>query len=269
MRLPVPYTFGGHTWSEASVGRITGGAIADAQAAAESEDYFKAILALLSHVVTEMSDGNGGAETDRAQVKNLLREMPTIDAEYLAVQALAISGDGDNDWIEGVYPCPRCGHQLIIEGEVADRVRDLETSYGDADERVQVRLAQPVKIVSQRTGEVIVAVSSVDMRQPTVRDYIRAFSKVGAKDQLRYQYAAYSEALELVNDEKVDERWRATWGPMIFESMDSTDLSAIGMKIREHGLMTRVPRTCPKCGKRWDAEVSTEGFFASRVLPRR
>ena len=265
MRLPIAYSFAARTWADAGLGKITGGALADAQVAAEGGDYFKAVLALLASIVTEMTDDQGNAEADRAQVKNLLREMPSVDAEYLAVQALSLSGG--EDFVEGVYNCPRCQYQVVSEGEGADRISDLETVYGEKDEPVRAKLASPVRIVNARTKEPVVEVASVELRQPAVRDYIRAFSRTGSKDQLRYQYAAYAEALELVNDEKVDDRWRSTWGPLVFEKMTADDLSSIGLKIRSRGLQTRIRKTCPKCGKQWDAEVSTSGFFASRVLP--
>ena len=267
MRLPIPFTYAGITYSEASLGKITGGALADAQAAAETGDYFKAILALLAVVVTEIGEEGGAAETDRAQVKNILREMPSIDAEYLSTQALALSGG--EDFVEGIYTCPRagCGAEIIAEGDNADRISDMETIYGEADEKIEVKLASPVRIVNSRTKEPVVEVRAVSLRQPAVRDYIRAFSRVGMKDQLRYQYAAYAEALELVNDEPIDDRWKGTWGGLVFELMERSDLSEVGRKIRSRGLQTRLQKTCPKCGKRWDAEVSTSGFFASKVSP--
>jgi hypothetical protein len=256
-------------WTEATLGKITGGALADAQAAAEGGDYFKAVLALLAVVVAEVIDEKGVAETDRAQVKTIVREMPSIDAEYLSTEALSLSGG--EDYIEGIYRCPRpgCDGEIISEGDGADKISDLETVYAEEpDEPIDMSLASPVRIVNTRTGALLVDVTTLVLRQPVVRDYIRAFSKVGMKDQLRYQYAAYAEAILLVNEEKVDDKWRNTWGSFVFEKMERADLSEVGRRIRSKGLQTRLPKTCPKCGKRWDAEVSTAGFFASKVAPR-
>lgn len=271
MKLPLPFTWAGTTWSEAELGKIKGGTVANAARAAKDGDYFGGVFELLAGLVTSLGDGNGKTEGDRAQLRNVLREMPSVDAEFLSTQALCMR-KGQNA-IEGIYFCPfpGCDGKIVCDEdhENADQISDLEIVSGEPDERVVVDLQDPVTIKNAKTQEVLFQVVSLTLVQPTVRHYMAAFQRVGMADELRYQYEAYKPAIEKVNAESVDQQWRNQWGTYLLENMTDDDLSAIGLKIRSRGLQLRVQKTCPKCGKSWMAEVSAMGFFASEVLAKK
>ncbi len=264
MKLPVPFTWGNRLFTDIETGRVRGGVMADTKAEADKGNYFGAVLAYLVGVTETMTTDAGDSVSDKGQLRSIIREMPSVNSETAALLAMG-SIDG-NEFIEGVYECPLCGKSLVCEGETADLIEDMDIGEGEADERFSLDLSQPVDIQSRKKDqESVLQVRSFIMRHPTVEDYLKAFGRVGTVDQLRFQFSAYSFALLETDGEERDERWRSTYGPMLFADMDRADLNKIGKWIRSRGLAMRLPKACNSCGKKWDAEVSGSGFFASAL----
>jgi hypothetical protein len=65
----------------------------------------------------------------------------------------------------------------------------------------------PVEIKDSR-GEIIESVSSIEMDHPTISHCISAFRRYGISDEIRLQLGAYIEALNTVNGNVVDARWK-------------------------------------------------------------
>ncbi len=255
MILPIPFEFGGKLYREAELRRPSGAVQADARKAADKGEVYEAMIVFVGGCLESLE-----GQTDRAQLRILTREMPYADGEYLAIQAMIKAGAADD--IEGVYPCPRCHRQLIIDAGGQDKISDLPVRQVEEPPLIVAELETPA-VVEKADGEELFRLDSLALGIPTLGMLSKAFARYGFADQVRLQFAAYVEATVKVNGQAPDGRWRTTWGMMAFERMDATDVNRITRQIREFGMETTLARTCPSCGKEWRAEVDTAGFFAS------
>ncbi len=260
MRLPIPMEFGDKTFTEAEIRRPTGGVIADTKKAADNGDIYAAMATFVAGCLASLGD-----ETDRGQLRVYARGLSFVDAEYLAIQALMAAGISDD--IEGVYACPRCDNRITVEpaedDDDGERISDLEVKYAEEPVFAEVEVDPPVKIINDTTGEELVCVETIKVGTPSLSQLSRAFKKFGMADKVRMQFSAYVDATATVNGTPVDGKWKATWGMLVFERMDVMIVNKITAGLREYGTVNTVSRVCPSCGKRWDAEVDTAGFFAS------
>ena len=260
MRLPVPMEFGDKTFTEAEIRRPTGGVIADTKRVADRGDVYAAMATFVAGCLVSLGD-----ETDRGQLRVYARELSYVNAEYLAIEALVATGIADD--IEGVYACPRCDHQITVEptedDDEGEHISDLEVKYAEGPVFADVEVDPPVKITNASTEEELVCVETIKVGMPSLSQLSRAFKRYGMADRVRMQFSAYVDSTEEVNGAPVDGKWRSTWGMLVFDRMDAMTVNEITRGLREHGRAIAVSRLCPSCGKRWDAEVDTTGFFAS------
>jgi hypothetical protein len=254
--LPVPFTYAERLWTGATVGRASGGVLADAQREAAAERVYGAMYTYVAGTIGELVDEAGQAETQRLRIKEIVRAMPWSDVELLAYRALA-AGSGQ-DVVEGFSQCPRCGKQAVT----SDVLAELPVLSVDVDDRLTLSLQDPVEIVDVKKAPVI-RVDVMTLRRPTIGDCMAANQSYGLADEVRLQYRVYVEAMEQINGEAVDRKTRDTWGMMMMERMSDRDLRTIGEWNMAAGMQTRVTRRCTRCDKTWPTEVSTMGFFAS------
>jgi len=248
--------FGDKTFTEAEVRRPTGGVSADTKRVADNGDVYAAMAIFVAGCLVSL-----GEETDRGQLRAYARGMSFVNAEYLALQALMATGIPDN--IEGVYACPRCNNRITVEPDDGERISDLEVRYADGPVFVDTEVDPPVKITNDSTDEELVCVETLKIGMPSLSQLSKAFKKFGMADRTRMQFDAYVDATSEVNGASVDGKWRATWGMMVFNRMDVMTINKITGGLKGYGMANTVSRVCPACGKRWDAEVDTTGFFAS------
>jgi len=260
VRILIPYEWAGHAWNEIELERPRGGLIADTKKVADGGDYYSAMLTFIAGSCSSMSSEDGHVETDRASLKNTIREMPYQDVEWAVLRILIMAGN--EDAVEGMYECPRCSGQLVCEGEHADRITDLQVVEATSGDQISHEMKYPVEI-RDRDKNLITSAKVVEMRWPTLRDCIVAYGRQGIADTARFQFAIYAQAITKVDGEPVDDRWRTRWGMMLFERMDILDINSLTKIIRSKGQQTTLIKNCPKCGKSWEAEVDTGRFFAS------
>ena len=256
MKLPIPFEFGGKRYDEAEIRRPTGGVIADTKRVADQGDFYGAIATFVAGCLESL-----GKETDRGQLRVLTREMPYPDAEFLSIQSLILAGVADD--MEGVYSCPRCHNQIIVDVDDGEKISEIPVNYAEDLVAADVELVDPVILKNQSTDEEIVNVQSLKVKVPTLGQLSRAFKRYGLNDQVRLQFAAYVDATETINGQTIDGHWKSSWGMLVFERMAASQVNAITRVLREYGMATFVERICTQCGKHWDAEVDTAGFFAS------
>jgi hypothetical protein len=261
VKLSIPFTWSGETWVEVEYGKPSVEVMADARAIADTGDFFSTVLTFLAGVVRTITSASGKVETDKGQIKNILREMPAGNTDHVSLMAL---GQGGNDLLEGYYKCPRCGKALVCEGDQADSLEDLEVIESEPDPVVERTLVASVSVTNRATKEELLCIESVSLHHPTLRDYIQAFGASG-KDRIRQQYGAYANALISINSKPVDDKFKRQYGAWAFGKMMLEDVNAIAEQILSVGLQRTLEKHCAECGKVWPASVSTSGFFVSAL----
>lgn len=274
MKLPIPISSNGDFYSEVEISRPKTGIIADAQGLLDTGDVFSAIARFISGSTVTISSPEGKVEAIPDRIKTLTRRMPYRSAEYISMMILLLLNEED-DGIEGVYICPRCGCQIIAELDeqndidTRDRISELPVIFMDEpEETFTVSLNEPVLIKNKQSDEVLYTVEELEIIHPTLENCIHAYRKHGTKDLVRRQLAIYSEAMVKINDEEVDNKLRNLWGMFIFENLDSsTDIQTIGREVSKYGMGTSVSKDCPNCKKHFEAPINTSNFFASGLQP--
>lgn len=259
--VPIKYVHGERKVIGLEFSRPTGGVLADTRRQAEEGDVYSALMGFIAGSVAEVEFDDGASVTDRSGVKAAIRSMPYAVANWAAVRIFLNMGrDGE---IDGVWVCPRCKHQFYSDPEFPDMIEDLEVSECEGEAIVDAELRFPVEVKNAKTGEVVVSVLSLRIGFPTLDNCVRALRSVGPADEGRLQFAILADALISVDGEVVDQKWRMQWGRMVFERMDGEDLAGIMAELSRYGMQETLPKTCPKCAKRWEAAVDVSGFFAS------
>lgn len=256
--------------ADIEIKKPSGAVIADTQKIVKTGDLFSAIKTFISGCVVGIGD-----ISDKQQIKNLVGQMPYRSAETVALKIMA-EYYPDDDGIEGVYRCPRCGDKIIAELKEQDGMkidtRDfismLPIGYMETPEyTIDIELSEPVILRNTLNGEIILTVNSFAMQYPTIENCINAYNKQGLDDDVRLQYVMYAEAIKSINGQPVDQRWINSYGLPLFEGMKDvrSDIGTITEKIRQYGIQTTVPKKCRSCGKEWRASVNTANFFASAL----
>ena len=124
---------------------------------------------------------------------------------------------------------------------------------------------EPIEIKSK--GEVIEMIENFEIRYPTLADCMKAEARLGHSDTIRTQFNIYAEAIEKVNGQEADAKWKNRYGMLLFENMRNfrTDFKKIDSSMSKYGMKMQIEKQCPKCGKQWEAEVNTSSFFESAL----
>lgn len=256
MRLPIPFEHNDNIIDDLEVKAPVSGLLADTSRAVDEGNYYSALLVLLSGTIQEY---------EPSEAKRLIKNMPYRTAEWLSLQTiLKISPD---DGFEGIYRCPRCGHEMVTnyddDVDTRDFISQLYIGYADDIESIKLELEEPITRTSR--GEVVDSVSSITLRHPTIDDCIKAEQKVGTKDPGKTQFAIYANAITEINGQSVNDKWKKAHGMNLFERMPVPALSSIGNDVSKYGLSSTIEKTCRKCGKTWQARVNTSNFFESAL----
>jgi hypothetical protein len=254
MRLPIPFEVSGRTISEVEIDAPRAGVLADTQKIAEQGKFYAALAKLVE-----------GCLLDEEMPQTVVKAMPYRSAEYIALHAvLMISPD---DGFEGVYDCPRCGTKLICEltqeDDTRDFVSDIAVGYRDEPGAVRFELEKPVTFKSK--GEVIDQVENFELRYPTMGDCMKAEVRSGGATGVRLQFQVYSQALIFVNGKEINDTWKVSFGPLLFDKMTARDTIHLSREMSQYGMASDIEKSCMSCGKTWNAPVDTSGFFASAL----
>lgn len=276
MQLSVPcFKSDGEIYDRCELIKPKTGVIGDTSDILEEKGEYPAILEFISGGISNFTSINGDIIDDKLKIRAICRKVPYITAEVIALYImLKINPD---DWIEGVYECPRC-HAKIITGydendDTRDKITDLEIN-NMAEENgtivpdlytnnIHVELSESVKIIHAKTDNILQEIRSIDLRYPTIDDCIIGMQTYPERKDIKRQFAIYANALEKVNGEEIDIKWKKTWGEFIFNKLDPDDIMYIGDELQRYGIKKSILRTCRKCGKKWDSPVNTSNFFVS------
>lgn len=276
MELCIPCFKDGQIYSDAELKKPRAGVIATTYETLQEKGEYPAMCEFVAGGIESLLTIDGKVIDDKIQIKNICKKMPYITAETMSLQIMALVNK--DDWIEGVYSCPRC-HQKIITGvsdfeDTRDCLTDLEIINMGEDENgnidpekffnnIHVDLECPVKIVARNTNETIEEITSLDMAFPTIDDCIIGMNKYPEGRDVKQQFFIYATALTKINDQEITLKWRRMWGEFLFKNMDPDDIAIIGKQLLKYGMKKTIKRTCRNCGKVWNSPINTSNFFVS------
>lgn len=277
MKLPIPGKIGDGLYTDCEIVKPSVNSIAATHKMAEDGNLFSAMRPFCSDCITSFTTADGKIIEDIVAIKSIIPKLPYKTIEYIAVQAV-LKHYGEDDGVEGVYPCPRCDTKFISEYreddgiviDTQDHISQLQVHYFDPGNDsfiIHVDLTEPIQI-KDREGDVLEEITSLDVSIPTLENCIIAESKVGFTDKPRLQIAIYVESLKKVNDKEIDNKFRNSFGMLVFGKIREIrkDLGGLSRGINRFGLDTAVEKTCRNCGKVWKAHINTSNFFVGTPL---
>lgn len=269
MYLAVPIFVDDKIYNQVETKKPRTGVITAAYEKGVKGNIFRAMLEFTSGCIENITSTDGDVVENPVKIKRLCADMPYISAEVIAIKVMAEINE--DDVVEGVYSCPRCGTKIITENDIElgvdsrDRISEIETVCMEETEynnTIVVELSDPVKINNTKTGEALEVIERFEIRYPTIQDCISAAENMQDGQEVRVQLKIYVNALLSVNGKPIDRKWIANFGKLLFANMYPKDMSPIGNALQKYGLNKVVDRVCYKCHKEWKAPINTSNFFA-------
>lgn len=264
MDLYIPINYKEKKYTSYELGKLKAGVIADATEEMAKNGAFAGMLKLVSGTLKSLSTEDGEEVTK--DFTAIINRATVQTVEIISLKALTQDND---EGIEQISTCPRCKNKRIFEdvGEEDDsdyernalHFSDLEILPYTGDQIIPVTLEDPISIKSK--GEVLVEVSEIDFRYPTLSDAIKGNKKVADNKDARKQYAVYAQSIVHVNGEDVDQSFISSWGMWVMERMCISDIEKISKAMKSCGIKKTVKRECLKCGKKWSDPIDLSGFF--------
>lgn len=274
MKLPIPARVAGTVYTEAEIQAPTVDNVTETRAIADKGKMFAAMRPFMVGCILSFRKEDGQEIDDPISIKSIVPKLPYKSVEYLTTNALLLANNEDG--IEGIYPCPRCGTEVIAEYrdedgviiDTRDFIKNFPVRYFDANKNsyeITIELTNPVIIGGKKNSgeDPVLDVRSIGVEIPTLENFIVAESKVQGNDPVKIQLAAYVEAMKTVNGEVVDNAFKNQFGMAIFGNIRSIkqDLGRLAEEINKFGIMRQVQKTCPRCKKVWNVQPNTSNFF--------
>lgn len=270
MNLPIPIFRNDKIYTSVDITKPRTGVITKAYDAAVYKGLnFKAMLEFVSGCIETIHSLDGESVSDPAKIKRICGMMPSTSAETVALKVMSLINE--NDYIEGVYICPRCGEKIITGDDgitdTRDKVQDLEiiNMEGNFENSIFVQLSEQVKIKDKRTGETLETIENFEVRYPTLNDCMNA--EEGQRNEITIALRIYCNALQKINGFDASAQWKGTYGMLMMNKIYPKDLSIISKAIKFYGIQKTKERICTECGKVWDAPLNTSNFFVSGLQP--
>lgn len=270
MNLPIPIFRNEKTYNMVDIQKPRTGVIAKAYDAAIYKGLnFKALLEFVAGCIETIYSQDGESESNSDKIKRLCGMMPSISAETVALKVMSMINE--NDYIEGVYFCPRCGEKIVTGNDGItdnrDKIDDLKIVNMDSpfENYIFVQLSESIKIKNQKTGEIIEQIDNFEVRYPVLNDCMNA--EEGQRNDVTIALRIYCNALQKINGIDVTGKWKGTYGMLVMNKVYPKDLAIISKAINNYGIQKTKERTCMECGKIWNAPVNTSNFFVSGLQP--
>jgi DNA-directed RNA polymerase subunit RPC12/RpoP len=270
MKVPIKMASNQKVYDEFEIIKPRGGVLADTRKIMDSGDVFPAIKTFIAGCTEAIISIDQEIITDKPAIKGLINFLPYKSAEFLITKIFTL--DPDNDAVEGIYRCPRCGNRIISELkddiDTRDFISDLEINFCENSENIILELSEPVVLKNKQTNEILEQIDVIELRHPTMADCIAAERKFGQMDSVRLQFAMYVEALLKVNGNDIDNKYRNNYGMFIFENIKDArkDLGKLNDEINKYGIDLRLKKNCNSCGKEFTAFLNTQNFFANALM---
>lgn len=265
MKLPKAIFLNDKIYTDIEIKKPKVKVLADVEETASTGDIYSAMYQFILGC-TESISSDDDITDDSAKLKELIKAMPYRSAELVAIKTMLLVDP--QDYIEGIYTCPRCGKKIIAElkddSDTRDRISDLAITVEDQPTNtIQYQFESPIIIKSVKDESFRMEIDSVELRIPTLGDCILTAKQTSITGGTRFQIVLYKNCLITANAEHVDSKFRAEWGVYIFENLNQSDMRSIYEPIKKYGLQSTVEKRCYECGKVWEATVNTSNFFVS------
>lgn len=262
-KLPVPY----QGFYEVEFTKPTGGVLAEVHDSVKNNSVWVAMRNFVSGCTSRFI-GNDKEIIEKLAIKRMYDKMSNKNLEYIS-QEIMILYYNKEDYVEGVYPCPRCGKKLISEKKIIDdieidsrdRISDLKVNFMDNESQseFEIMFTEMVEIKTDSGSDIV---ESITMRMPTVEDHIKAHSSIGDNNVMKFQYSVWANAIIKVNGNEINDSWRRSCGMQLFNNIkESTDIKQISNYINSWGIDPRIEKVCFECGKAWQPFINTFNFF--------
>lgn len=269
-RLPVLYKTENNVFEEIKLKKPSGSLIAETQEASQKNWPLAMRNFVAGCTVSIISAENNIIDT--TAIKAALGKMSNKNLEYLSQEIMVDYYKGE-DFVEGVYECPRCGEMVIAEKlnedgmeiDTRDRISDLKVGFMESVDELEFyhEFEEPVNVSEQEEE-----VRNIVIGFPTMENYAEAFNVVGFQNKARFQFAVYARAIKKVNGMEVDNSWKKAKGFSLFNKSENTlnDIGKITEYFNKYGVDPKVEKICNKCGKIWQPLINTSNFFGSALL---
>lgn len=271
--LPVLYQTGEEVYDQVEIKKPSAKVLSDTKDAIHTTNKFIAMRSFVAGCTLRII-GRDRELTDPIQIKRSYDKMSNKNLEYAAQEIMILYYNGE-DYVEGLYLCPRCGFKVIaekktiddIEIDTRDRMSDLKVTFMESTEDLifDVELSKPVEIESEIQFTVI---QSVTMGFPTTENMVKAHSSVGDTNDMKLQLSIYAYSIVKVNGQDVKDSWRKSFGIKLFNSIEEVEEdinNKISKRINKYGIDPRIEKHCENCGKDWQPFINTLNFFASAL----
>ena len=275
MNLAVPIFIDEKIYDTIEIKKPKTGIITLSYEAAQKGNIFKAMVELIAGCTESIMSVDGEVIDNPAQIKRLCGAMPYIAAEAVALKVMVMVNE--DDFVEGLYTCPRCGTKIMaeydkeLEIDNRDKISDLEIKCmekADYHNAIPVILSDTIKLTNVRTGEALYSIDNFEIRHPTLNDCIISCQNMQDGQEVRVQIKIYINSLISINGKPIEKKWIGTWGKLLFDNIEPRDLKQIGKELQKYGIDKMIERACHKCGKVWEAAINTSNFFALGLQPQ-
>jgi hypothetical protein len=269
-RLPVLYKTENNIYEEIELKKPSGALLADVQDTVQKNWPLAMRNFVAGCTISIISPAN--TIEDNIGIKAALGKMSNKNIEYLSQEIMVDYYKGD-DYVEGVYPCPRCGTHVIAEKksddgidiDTRDRISDLKVNFmNDISEYFfELELEEPVELDENEEP-----IKNITVGFPTVENYIEVFNLMGDRNRAKFQFAVYARAIQKVNNQEVSNSWKKSKGVLLFNKSENTinDIGKITEYFNKYGVDPCLEKTCRECGKVWQPLINTSNFFGSALL---
>lgn len=270
MKIAVPIFHNGIIYNQVEIEKPKTKVLSLAQEILQRYGAYRAIMELIVGCVERYIDLDGNIVDNKAEIRTITGLMPYMSAEDVSLKI--ITELNEDDTIEGIYTCPRCGENFITEYDsrtkidTRDKVSELEVIFMPEDNltrKIKLELKIPVKIVDLSTKEIMIEIIDIEMHYPTLNDCIEGSKGKKNSGSIEITNQIYLSALEKVNGEEIDKKWKVNYGKILFDDIRATDLIRLGKTMMKYGIKKSVLRRCINCQKEWEAPINTSNFFES------
>lgn len=256
IKLPVPI-FLEKPITECEIMRPSTGVIMQTKKVMETGNYFLALKKFLAGTIL--------IDDDPEKTNRLVGELPVQTAEYLAINVILLEFP-DDDGVEGVYICPRCGEQKICECvdgiDTRNFISELPVNYFSENDNQEITKDVDIELLDKRTKKILLEVSSITMRFPILKDFIEAVNVVGVNNETDIQKKVYVNCITKMNNTEFTREQKNRYGTKIIDNMSIRNLNHFADEIVKFGMATVIDQVCLKCGKKWKVRLNTSNFFA-------